>query len=379
MVTLKDITLLYVEDEQELCELMSDFLEDEVKTLLIAKDGEEGLKMFNQHNPDIVMSDIYMPKIDGISMSEQIKKSSPEKPIIMITAFTNPDDMKRAIEIGIDYYISKPIQNQEQIEKPLHQIAKTLQLNKDKKRLEKLLQVQAKTAAIGEMVNNIGHQWRQPLATISTSCASMKVKVEIEGSVSNEDLQNHIKTINIQTQYLSNTISNFNKFLSPELEQMKQINLKDSIEHSFSVVDNTMKNDSIECIQELDDIVVYGNEVYLAQVFINILNNSIDAISLNETQDKYIFISIKEENSMAVITFRDSGGGIEEDIIDKIYEPYFTTKHQSQGTGLGLYIVFGFLSKYQGNIEAQNVEYEYNNKKIKGAEFTITIPIKHSS
>ncbi|MEA3553321.1 MAG: HAMP domain-containing sensor histidine kinase [Campylobacterota bacterium] len=112
----------------------------------------------------------------------------------------------------------------------------------------------------------------------------------------------------------------------------------------------------------------------LSQCFINIFNNSND-IFKNLEYEKYLFISAKIENEQTIIVFKDNAGGIPEDILQKIFEPYFTTKHQSQGTGLGLHMTYNIIVEgMNGTIEAKNNNYTYNDKKYNGAEFIISLP-----
>ncbi|NCB12500.1 MAG: HAMP domain-containing histidine kinase, partial [Erysipelotrichia bacterium] len=116
-------------------------------------------------------------------------------------------------------------------------------------------------------------------------------------------------------------------------------------------------------------------ESELIQVFINIINNSIDAFE-NISEDKYIFIDVKEFDNKIVIKIKDNAGGIDKNIIDKIFDPYFTTKSEKQGTGIGLYMSKEIITKHlNGSVEASNIEFEYLNKSHHGAIFTITIPL----
>ena len=109
------------------------------------------------------------------------------------------------------------------------------------------------------------------------------------------------------------------------------------------------------------------------QVLLNIVKNAID--SLKNSDDKYIFISINSTEKYTQISIKDSGLGISDDMMQKIFDPYTTTKHQAVGTGLGLYMSYQIINTiYKGDIKTRNIEFEYNNKKMKGAQFIIEIP-----
>jgi signal transduction histidine kinase len=115
----------------------------------------------------------------------------------------------------------------------------------------------------------------------------------------------------------------------------------------------------------------------LIQALINIYNNAKDAIDESKTEEKYFFIDVTCKGREGIIVIKDSGKGINEDILDKIFEPYFTTKHKSKGTGLGLYIAYTIVTQHlKGTIQVKNREYDYQNKHLYGVEFVITIPLQ---
>ncbi len=138
----------------------------------------------------------------------------------------------------------------------------------------------------------------------------------------------------------------------------------------------TKNKDAILIIKSNNEAlnILYKNE--LIQCLINIFNNAKDILVEKNIENKFVFISISLQEDKAIIKIKDNGGGIPENIINKIFEPYFTTKHQSQGTGLGLHMIYNLIvDGMSGSIEANNIEYKYNDKKYIGAEFTIILPI----
>ena len=126
-----------------------------------------------------------------------------------------------------------------------------------------------------------------------------------------------------------------------------------------------------------EDISINGYENELIQVIMNIIYNAKDALVKNDIKKRLIFISIYKKNQKGYLEIKDNAGGISLDIIGKIFDPYFTTKHQSQGTGMGLYNSFNMIENMEGTIEVENCEYEYENKKYSGAKFIIYLPIKN--
>ncbi len=241
---------------------------------------------------------------------------------------------------------------------------------------EKLFQSE-KLASMGEMIGNIAHQWRQPLSVISTASTGMKIQIEF-GTLDDKEIIKTCDTINNNAQYLSKTINDFRNFIKGNREKSKY-DLSDNLNSFLHLVDGSIKCNNINIILDLQkDIQIYGYENELTQCLINIFNNAKDILVKKEIENKFIFIStsIKEEK-IVVIKIKDNAEGIAEDILPKIFEPYFTTKHQSQGTGLGLHMTYNLIvDGMGGTIEAKNTSYEYKGKKYTGAEFTISLPIK---
>ncbi len=241
---------------------------------------------------------------------------------------------------------------------------------------EKLLFEQSKMASMGEMIGNIAHQWRQPLSVISTASTGMQIQKKY-GSLSDEELYSTCDAINNNAQYLSKTIDDFSNFIKGE--RIRTIfKLKNDIESFLHLVDSSIKNHHINIILDLkEDIKIDGYENELTQCLINIFNNAKDVLKNINEKNRYLFITTQEIDNNAIIKIKDSGGGVEENILSKIFEPYFTTKHQSQGTGLGLHMTYNLIvDGMKGSIDINNVTYEYNKQGFTGAEFIIKIPIK---
>jgi len=235
---------------------------------------------------------------------------------------------------------------------------------------DKLLTEQAKLASMGEMIANIAHQWRQPLSVISTGATGMKMQKEY-GCLPDDIFNNTCDAINNNAQYLSSTIEDFQNFIKGD--HVKAVfNLTKTIESFLHLVENSTKKHSINVKLELDNsIEINGHENELIQCFMNIYNNSKDALEEKVVQNRSFSIKTFMEQDQVLIEIRDNAGGIDTKIINKIFEPYFTTKHKSQGTGLGLHMTYNLI--VDGMNGSINVE---NDKNTSGVLFTISLPLE---
>jgi signal transduction histidine kinase len=177
-----------------------------------------------------------------------------------------------------------------------------------------------------------------------------------------------------QTKYLSSTIDDFRNFIKDNNKKEK-ISIVSTIEKALTILKPSLKNNSIELVLNLkDDLTIDGFENQLIQSFINIINNAKDALKTQAAYaDKFIFIETNLVNKELLLTIKDSGGGINDSIIHKIFDPYFTTKHKSIGTGIGLSMSHQIITEHHdATIEVFNSTYEYNGKPYVGAYFQIT-------
>jgi len=242
------------------------------------------------------------------------------------------------------------------------------------KKQEKLLSEQSKLVAMGEMIGNIAHQWRQPLSVISTSATGMQLKQELN-MLDRDNIDKYCSIINQNAQYLSKTIDDFKNFVKGN-EKKVEFNLYENFQSLLHLLEGTIKKSNIQIIKNIDkNIVITNLDNQLIQCYINIINNAKDAFIENDIKPRYIFVDISKDNNNVIINIKDNAGGIEKENLNKIFEPYFTTKHESQGTGIGLNMTFKLITEgMKGNIYVSNTTYTYENKKYTGAKFTIILP-----
>jgi len=244
------------------------------------------------------------------------------------------------------------------------------------KQQEIVLLEQSKLVAMGEMIGNIAHQWRQPLSVISTISSGLLFQKEM-GVFNEEKFEKGMNEITNMTQFLSQTIEDFRNFIKGDREKII-FNLKESVDNFLHLVEGSAKNNNIRIVIQIDkNITINGYKNELVQCLINIFNNAKDALKEKDDLTNLVIISAKKNEKDIIISIQDNAGGIPDDIITKIFEPYFTTKHQSQGTGLGLYMTHKLITQgANGSIQAVNKEFTFENKTYFGACFIITLPLK---
>jgi PAS domain S-box-containing protein len=241
-----------------------------------------------------------------------------------------------------------------------------------KQKQDKIMQEQAKLASMGEMIGNIAHQWRQPLSVISTGATGLRVQKEYE-TLTDELFYETCDSINENAQYLSKTIDDFKEFIMGDRDKVS-FSLSHNIESFLHLVEGTIKNNEIIIQKDFQfdgELRGYPNE--LNQCFLNIFNNSKDAF-LEVDHPRVFKIHTYQKGKNIIVKFYDTAGGILEDILPHVFEPYFTTKYKSKGTGLGLSMAYRIVVQgMEGSIHASNHKFEFENKKYPGACFTITL------
>ncbi|WP_066346967.1 PAS domain-containing sensor histidine kinase [Aliarcobacter cryaerophilus] len=230
---------------------------------------------------------------------------------------------------------------------------------------EKMLTYQSKLSIMGEMISMIAHQWRQPLSSISSAIARIKLKL-LSKNLDDEFLQDSLKGINQYIQYLSSTIDDFRNLFSTDTK-VELLSLYDIVMQVYSLLDNSFSSQDIKIEIEkkkLSKKFIPKNE--LMQVIINVLNNAKDVFIERDIKNPIIKIYFKEDDDTQKIYIEDNAGGIEQSIVDKIFSPYFSTKTNKNGSGLGLYICKTILKRDNlGDIDLKVID--------NGTQFIITI------
>jgi len=231
---------------------------------------------------------------------------------------------------------------------------------------DEIMIAQSRNAAMGEMISMIAHQWRQPISVVAIEASNILVDIELE-ELNEENLKDIAQNIINQTNELSKTIDDFRNFFKPE-KKAQESSLNDIISDALGIIGASLRNNDIEFIVEMEkDIIVETYSRELMQVIVNIIKNAKEVLVDNEIGDKKIIITVEENAEYINIRICDNAGGVNKEIIDKIFDPYFTTKGEKNGTGLGLYMSKTIIEKHlKGSLMV------FNNND--GACFEMVVP-----
>ncbi|MBF0343484.1 MAG: hybrid sensor histidine kinase/response regulator [Nitrospirae bacterium] len=459
-------TIVVVEDSITQREALRRFLGSGGYCVVTAKNGVEGLDAIRRLRPDLVISDVAMPLMNGYDMCREIKGSDElrEIPVILLTQFSATEDIINGLDCGADNFIVKPYdekhlltrikfllasteirkndlvdigidlhlggksyiltssrrqilnllistyesavhQNQVLMKTQIELSDKTFQLEELNKRLEErvneeirkrieheyMLLQQSKLAAMGEMMGMITHQWRQPLNSLGLILQDIQ-DASAFGELDKQYVDSSITNAMEQIVFMTKTIDDFREFYRPS-KVKKSFDVPCALKEVLSITQFQLKNQNIsyrvQCTCAKETVIyentleipncgdgsmsVYGYPNELKHVLMNILHNARDVIINNKKKDSasglvydgLISILLFLEDNNVIIKISDNGGGIDEANMDKIFEPYYTTK-DSSGTGLGLYLSkLIVVNNMNGKVYAENNE--------NGATFTIEL------
>ena len=383
----KKLKVLFCEDDEIVRVVIKKLLRRFFDDIVIAVDGKDGLAKFKEDMSntksksfDIVFTDINMPNMDGLDMLKHIKDLNKNISCVILSAHNEVKYFMDSIKLGVDGYIIKPVEmNQflDVLKKVINKIKLEDDNNSFKNELEQLnqnLQIEvdsavedirikdailsqnSKMAAMGEMIDSIAHQWMQPISAIGITLQSLELDMEY-GTLNNKIVQDTVKNGKLQIEHLTNTIEEFRTFFRPN-SNIKQVYLKVIINSSMILLKDMLIQNNIKTKVIGDDAKVNINASEFKHIIINIVNNSKDAFN-NASIDKNnreIIFEIKKEDKKVILMIKDNAGGIKDNIIKRIFEPYFTTKSLDKGSGIGLYMTKQIVDKNNSEISVSNVQ-----------------------
>ncbi|MBU0925103.1 hybrid sensor histidine kinase/response regulator [bacterium] len=366
--------ILLVDDVPENIYSLKMMIEDSFDiNIFSALSAQEGIKILMKENIDLILTDVQMPEIDGFEFVEYLKNIDRTKdiPVIFITGIYDKDEYQtKGYNLGAVEYITKPIHDVLLTSKLKVYIDIFEKRKKDESQIatkDKILIHQSKMATMGEMIGVIAHQLKQPLNILSLYCSNVRDSYQFN-EINETFIDDFSKNTNLQIKFLSETIDDFRDFFNPNKEK-REFNIKDAINRSIKLLGNQFSTNEIKLKLDLKDEKVYGIETELEQVILNIINNAIDAFSEKTIENKEINISVLSKKSYTILIIEDSAGGVKLDNLEKLFDPYYTTK--STGTGTGLYMVkLVIKNSFSGDLRISNTE--------KGLRYIIALPQKKS-
>ena len=247
-----------------------------------------------------------------------------------------------------------------------YDITNEVLLQKELEEKQKIIFLQSRMASLGQMLGNIAHQWRQPLTELNLSLFNLKKAFENENKKEIENLYLNSKNLILG---MSSTIDDFTNFFAPK-KQKEAFLINQSINEALKILNRVLEDENINIkFDILKDLEIFGLKNELTQVLLNLINNSKDAFVQKNITNKEITIKTytNTKDDFVYLEYIDNAQGLNKELFDKIYEPYFTTKHQSSGTGLGLFICKIIIeNSFKGEIMHENIS--------NGLKFTLKFP-----
>ncbi len=360
------LNVLIVEDEELIREITAEMLSHSFKNVYTAENGKIGLELYEKLHPDLIISDIKMPVMDGIEMLKRIREKDKEIPVVISTAFDDISLVAELVRLGVNRYILKPF-NKVQFGDIIKGICVEIKSKKEIAFYRERLALQQITDAKMEILNEIAHQWRQPIATISMKANNLILDSQM-GTLHNDELVPALEDINQSLIKLSKTIDSFTEIFSQTIEE-EEVRLEEIVGDAISMAEDMFRGKMKFELDASYDGVQKIAAKELHSILLGIFINASEACAKIGKEDACVKITLKEEDGNIYIVSEDCCGGIDEEKIRYVFEPYFTTKDDLNGKGLGLFKAKHFVERYlAGNITLENTQ--------KGAKVTIKFPVE---
>jgi signal transduction histidine kinase len=374
---IKDIRLLLVDDEAGFRSTLAKRIKKRGLEVLQASGGEECLDILAEHSVDVIVMDVKMPGMSGIQALRCIKAMDIETEVILLTGHAATQDGVEGIKSGAFDYLSKPVTFEHLLGKVTQAHNKIIAERQKKEAAEYKARIQQqmiateRLAALGTLAAGVAHEINNPLAIINESAGylSLLLKKEELAQMPHREafekallkIENSVKRARNITHQLLGTVRKSNALLA-------EVDLAELVNETICLFQREIKERKIEVIHNKTEELkpFWTDPDQLRQVLINLLGNAIHAIP----DQGRITIQIEATASGAAISVNDSGTGIPKEHLEKIFDPFFSTKPPGEGTGLGLFVTREIVEKLGGTISAES-------RVGDGSRFTVEIPAKH--
>jgi len=370
--------IVLIDDEEDIREVMTLSLEDAGYRVASAPDGESGLQICEQISPQIIITDIRMPGMDGIQVLESIKKKNPDIEVIVATAFGEMDLAIRALQLDASDFITKPIsddalylaldraRNRYTSRKQLKDY--TALLEKEKADQARILH-QDKMMSLGRLAASVVHEINNPLSGILNY---LRLMVRILGrgplaEVRREKFQRYLELVETETKRCSQIVSSLLSFSRKSEPSFGDVQIKELLQRCTILSRHKLQLSNIRLESNILPNIpaVKGDFNQLQQCVINLIFNAIDAMPDGGTlnlEGRY-----DGQKGLVIITVMDSGPGIAAEDLPHIFEPFYTTKQEGYGVGLGLSTVYGIMQHHNGTVNVESTPGQ-------GAAFMMQLP-----
>lgn len=370
------IHILLVDDEDDFRATLAKRLARRGFYVLDASRGEEALQLLGEQPVDVVVLDVKMPGMDGIETLRHIKERYPGIEVIMLTGHATAGDGVEGIKSGAFDYLSKPIEIEHlcgkirQAHDKIRRVGVEKQEVEFRERMKEQMIVTERLTALGTLATGVAHEINNPLAIIQESAGWMGqlfAKPEMSDIPRRKDFEKALDKIQSAVDRARRITLQLLAVGKTQDADIVEIHLNELVEESIDLVRKEASRKNVEILMEnlVQSPIVWTDPYRLRQVFLNLITNAIHATDSGGR----IAVSIQEAGDGIDVSVQDSGCGIPEENLEKIFEPFFSTKKPGQGTGMGLYVSRGIIEKLGGSLKVKS-------QVGKGSTFIITLPQK---
>ncbi|HTL56553.1 MAG TPA: ATP-binding protein [Candidatus Limnocylindrales bacterium] len=378
-------TLLVADDEPDMLRFLKSQLSSHYR-VLEAVDGQQAVEKASQFLPDIILLDMMMPEKDGLQACREIREHTPTQsiPIVLLTARADEETKLAALSAGASDFLAKPFsttelrvriknlveshQYQRKVSKQNQVLESTIEQLKE---TETQLVQSEKLASLGRMSAGIIHEINNPLNFATTGLFTLRNKGKHLAPDQQEEYMEILKDVEDGIVRVKNIVSDLRMFTHPETESRDQVEIADVVNASLRFLSNEWK-DKVQIEQKLTEHqTIWANKNKLIHVLVNLLQNSLDALKNKnfDGEKPTITVESRVEPGKSILIVRDNGIGISNEHLDKIFDPFYTTKDVGQGMGLGLSICYRIVQDCEGRIGVRT-------EPGKFCEFTLEFPAK---
>ena len=372
-------TIVLIDDEPDIREVVSLVLRDAGFAVETADNGRAGVELCETLCPQIVVTDIRMPGMDGIEVLEHLKKHRPDIEVIVITAFGELDLAIRALQLDASDFITKPVSDPAihlALKRAMERYRSRQQLRDYARFLEQeninqaKLMHRDKLISLGRLSASVVHEINNPLAGI-LNYARLMIKMLKQGELDDRKrgrFTSHLTLVASEAERISTIVSSLLTFSRKNEFTITRIAMDQLVERSLVLARHRLELSGIELSVRVDKEIPLFNGDFnlLQQCLINLVFNAIDAMEDGGRLE--VSAAFCPDSKTVSLTVRDSGSGIAPENLDRIYEPFFTTKDEGHGVGLGLSIVFGIMERHGGSVTVDSTP-------GRGTAFTLEIPV----